>query len=142
MTRLPLTAAVLAVGLLASGCSEGIDSSADRTVCVGDATALSKTPDGFPADFPFPPGTVVYHGEDRGADGLVITGVTATPFQDVLAALNGPVQDAGFTVTSGETEEHDAEANWEKGDQRGRWAIRESADCPGETVVQVLASSG
>jgi len=49
--------------------------------------------------------------------------------------------DAGFRVTNGETEEHDAEANWTSGDQEGRWAIRESADCPGETVIQVFAAA-
>jgi hypothetical protein len=36
-------------------------------------------------------------------------------------------------------EEHDAEANWKSGEQTGRWVIRESAQCPGETVIQVLA---
>jgi hypothetical protein len=88
-----------------------------------------------------PPQTIVYDAEDRGDEGVVVTGVTDLPFTDVLGALNGPAQDAGFTVTSGETEEHDAEANWSGNGYRGRWAIRESATCPGETVVQVLAAA-
>jgi hypothetical protein len=70
----------------------------------------------------------------------VVTGVTSTPFRKVLAALNGPAQRAGFKVTDGETEEHDAEANWVGNGYRGRWAIRESGSCPGETVVQVLST--
>jgi hypothetical protein len=42
-------------------------------------------------------------------------------------------------VTSGETEEDDAEANWAGNGYVGRWAIKKSATCPGETVVQLLS---
>jgi len=120
---------------------EEFSAAADRSTCLADAQQVDDFPDGYPADFPMPPQTVVYDAEDRGEEGVVITGVTDLAFTDVLAALNGPAQDAGFTVTNGETEEHDAEANWAGNGYRGRWAIRESATCPGETVVQVLATS-
>jgi hypothetical protein len=113
---------------------------ADRSTCLADAEQIAD-PGAFPSDFPMPPQTVVYDAEDRGDEGTIVTGVTDLPFKDVLAALNGPAQDAGYKVTNGETEEHDAEANWEGNGYRGRWAIRESATCPGETVVQVLAIS-
>ena len=53
--------------------------------------------------------------------------------------LNEDAVAAGFEITDGETEEHDAEANWTAGEHDGRWAIRESGTCPGETVIQVLA---
>ena len=117
---------------------EGLSKAADRNTCLADAhrTTLPQT---FPRDFPFPGRTVVYDVEDRGNDGTIATGVTDLPFKQVLAALNGPAQKAGFKVTEGETEEHDAEANWEGNGYRGRWAIRESGSCDGETVVQVLA---
>ena len=65
---------------------------------------------------------------------------TDVPFADVLDFLNGEVQDAGYVVTSGETEEADAEASWEGNGYRGRWAIRASATCPGETTIQVLST--
>lgn len=116
-----------------------MEKAADRNVCVAKATKVS-TPEGFPTDFPIPPGAVVYDGQDRGDDGVVVTAVTRQPFKDVLAALNGPAQKAGFKVTEGETEKHDAEANWTGNGYRGRWAIRESGSCPGETVIQVLAA--
>lgn len=117
----------------------GDQAAADRSTCLADAEAVTDFPEGYPADFPLPPQTVAYDAEDRGAEGVVVTGVTDLPFSDVLASLNGPAQEAGFTVTEGETEEHDAEANWTGNGFRGRWAIRESSSCPGETVVQVLA---
>jgi hypothetical protein len=113
---------------------------ADQSTCVADAKAVDSFPHGYPSDFPMPPQTVVFSAQDRGAEGVVVTGVTDLAFKDVLAALNGPAQDAGYKVTSGETEEHDAEADWEGNGYRGRWAIRESAQCAGETVVQVLSS--
>jgi len=85
-----------------------------------------------------PKGTVVYHVEDRGQDGVIATGVTATPFDDVLKAMNNAKQ-VGFAVTSGETEENDAEANWTGNGYLGRWAIKKSASCPDQTVIQLLS---
>jgi hypothetical protein len=116
----------------------GFSGAAHADTCVEDASAVASAPHDYPASFPLPPGTVVFDIEDRGADGLIATGVTATRFEDVLAALNA-AKKAGFRVTSGETEEDDAEANWTGGGFTGRWAIKKSATCPGETVVQLLS---
>jgi hypothetical protein len=142
----PLATALL---LLPTACgggdSEGADpdaggfsAAADTATCVKDATAVTSTPAGFAGSFPLPRGTVMFNVEDRGADGVVATGVTATPFPDVLAAMNS-AKKQGFTVTSGETEDDDAEANWTGHGFTGRWAIKKSATCPGETVVQLLS---
>jgi len=56
----------------------------------------------------------------------------------VLQAMNDAKR-AGFAVTSGETEEDDAEANWTGNGYLGRWAIKKSASCPDETVIQLLS---
>ncbi len=135
--------------LLATGCggrssdpdaaAGSFSAAADTSTCVTEATQVSSTPADYPQDFPMPAGTVLYHVEDRGADGVIATGVTATPFKRVLAALNGPAQAAGYKVTDGETEDHDAEANWKGNGYTGRWAIRESSTCRGETVIQMLS---
>jgi hypothetical protein len=119
----------------------GFSQAADLSTCHADATA-AEAPygDAFPEDWPFPPRTTVFNAEDRGADGTIVTGISTAPFKDVLAHMNGAVVDAGFTTDTGETEEHDAEAEWDGNGFRGRWAIRESAQCPGETVVQVLSA--
>jgi len=144
-----LAGAVLVLG----GCSNGSEpkktdqadqdftQAADQSTCLADATAVAKPwPDGFPADWPFPDQTTLYNLEDRGSSGTIATAVTTLPFKDVLAYLNGDVVDAGYKVESGETEEHDAEAEWEGNGYRGRWAIRESSACPGETVIQILSA--
>ncbi len=123
----------------ASAATSDVGTAADSTTCLADARPVHATPDGYPTGFPMPAGTVVFHVEDRGADGVIATGVTDTPFRAVLGALNGPAQDAGYRVSEGETEDHDAEANWTGHGYTGRWAIRESATCRGETVIQVLS---
>lgn len=118
-----------------------LDRVADQSTCLADASAAATPwPDGFPGDWPFPDETTAYHVEDRGSDGTIVTAVSGTAFEDVLAFMNGDVADAGYRVESGETEEHDAEAEWEGNGFHGRWAIRESAQCPGETVIQVLSA--
>ena len=115
----------------------------DTSVCVAYASpAPSPYVGDFPEDWPFPEGTVVHGTEDRGDSGTVITGVVASDFRDVLDFMNNDVVDAGFVIEQGETEEDDAEAEWSGNDYRGRWAIRESATCDGETVIQVVAAPG
>jgi hypothetical protein len=146
-------AALAGAVLLLGGCGNGsapekneqaeqdFTQAADQSTCLADATAAAKPwPAGFPADWPFPDRTTLYNLEDRGSSGTIATAVTALPFKDVLDFLNGDVADAGYRVESGETEEHDAEAEWEGNGYRGRWAIRESSSCPGETVIQVLSA--
>jgi hypothetical protein len=116
----------------------GFAAAADTTTSVNDATAVTTTADGYPAGFPLPAGTVVFNIEDRGPDGVIATGVTATPFDDALDAMNAAKKD-GFEVTGGETEADDAEANWTGNGFIGRWAIKKSATCPGQTIIQLLA---
>jgi hypothetical protein len=120
--------------------NSGSSAAADLTTCKDHAKPVDKPEGGaFPGDWPFPPQTVVFHTEDRGSSGTIVSAVTSTSFKEVLAFMNHQVVKAGFEVESGETEEHDAEAEWEGNGHRGRWAIRESASCPGETVVQVVS---
>ena len=150
-TAAPLLAAVLLVVVSACGSDSAakhgradehrLAQPADRNLCAADAKPAA-TPYGgqFPQDWPFPPGTTVYDVEDRGTQGTIVTAISTTPFRGILDFLNGEVVRAGFRVESGETEEHDAEAEWAGNGHRGRWAIRESATCPGETVIQVLAA--
>ncbi len=127
-----------------SGGSEETDmeKAPDAEVCSDQATALDAPySDSFPEDWPFPPETVVYDVEDRGDAGTIVSAISSAPFDDILSYLNNEVVDAGFEIEGGETEEHDAEAEWRGADFHGRWAIRESVTCPGETSIQVLAGA-
>ena len=110
-------------------------------MCAKDAAAKKvDIPSGFPSDFPLPPGTIVYSVADRGATGgIIVTGVTSTPFKDVLKALQTKLPAAGFRAEDGETEPHDAESDWSSNGFKGRWAIREIPQCSGDTLVNVVA---
>jgi hypothetical protein len=147
----------LVVALALSGCGasggggaatedadpEGAQAVADTSVCVADASpAPSPYAGDFPPDWPFPDGAVVHGAEDRGDSGTVVTAVVASDFPEVLDFMNEDVVGAGFAIESGETEDDDAEAEWSGNGYRGRWSIRESASCDGETVIQVLAAPG
>lgn len=114
--------------------------SAAKTCLASAKPAAGRYPDAFPSAWPWPPHTVVTSIEDRGREGVVVSASSSIPFSQVLNFLNVEPAHAGFAVTSGETEEHDAEANWSGGAYRGRWAIRESATCAGVTSIQVLAT--
>ena len=123
-----------------AGEEDGGKEAADTSTCVADARPYTGTPPaGFARSFPLPRGAVLFAVQDRGADGVVATAVVKASLRTVLAHLNGPAQAKGFKVTEGETEEHDAEANWTGNGYRGRWAIRDSAACPGEVVLQLLS---
>ena len=147
MTR--YLAAAVAVFLLAacgsSGGGEtdkptGAAADVSHALCTKDAAAKKVTPPaGFPSDFPMPPGTIVYAADDRGQDGIVVTGVTATPFRTTLKSLQTALPAAGFKPDEGEVEPHDAESDWSSSGYRGRWAIREIPQCSGETLVNVVA---
>lgn len=120
----------------------GSSAAADVSTCTDEATAAA-TPYGraFPQAWPFPPKTVVFDSEDRGRFGTIVTGVSASSVKDVLAFMNKDVVGAGFETEDGETEERDAEAEWKGNGFRGRWAIRASGTCSGETVIQVLSTN-
>ena len=62
----------------------------------------------------------------------------------IWLTIRVPAEDvvgAGVTTEDGETEERDAEAEWKGDGFRGRWAIRASVTCSGETVIQVLSTN-
>ncbi len=141
--------ALLVPGLAACGESDRekqaertLARAADLTTCQDAADPATK-PYGrsFPAGWPFPTDTVVFHAEDRGSDSTVVTAISSAGFRSILDFMNEDVVAAGFRIEKGETEEHDAEAEWTGNGFRGRWAIRESASCPGQTVVQVLSAA-
>lgn len=137
-----LTATAPLGGCFERAADKQLDSSERQLQCSDQATAVTGAyPDQVPAKLPLPGGTTVYRIEDRGKDGVVLSAVSKTPFKDVLAFMTSDFVAAGFAITHGETEKHDAEANWVSTGYRGRWAIREiTAQCPGDTLISVLTT--
>ena len=148
MRRAVAVLAVLVAGTVTAGCESAAEKAAEKQLassprqvqCRASAQAVAL-PSGVPAGLPIPAKAVLFHVDDRGNDGLVLSAVSSEPFKDVLAAMNTGYSTNGFKITGGETEKHDAEANWTADGRRGRWAIREiSSQCPGDTLVTVLVS--
>jgi len=149
LRRIAALGAAACCALTFSACSsKDKDADADRgspvnvasAVCAKDAAAKQvSVPAGFPGDFPMPPGTILYAVDNRGQDGIVVTGVTATAFKSVLSSLQTGLPAHGYTPEEGETEPHDAESNWHSASYDGRWAIREIPQCAGQTLVNVVA---
>jgi hypothetical protein len=112
---------------------EGTPSSVD---CPDEASVVD-----LPADFPapLPEGTVVVAVEQRSDERTVVTGVVPAAEPDALEELQQAYPDAGLTLTEGETEEHDAESNFEGEGVVGRWGIRALSDCePEATRIDVV----
>jgi hypothetical protein len=154
LRALALLAAAVVTSTSLTGCGGGSASgsgkksgekfseTADLSTCSADAKASPKPyGDGFPTGWVFPPKTIVYNAEDRGADGTIVSGISTVDFASILAFMNKDLAAAGFAKGSGETEAKDAEGEWHGNGFHGRWAIRESAKCPGETVIQVLSAA-
>jgi hypothetical protein len=154
-TRLRAAGVVLAVAAVLVGCG---DSSAGNETDVGageepgegaeqqgtpqtvdcpaDATAVD-----LPADFPapLPDGTVVVAVEMRDEDRTVVTGVVPRAQKDVLGELQDAYAAADIELTEGETEERDAESNFEGDGFIGRWGIQALSDCdPAATRIDVV----
>lgn len=145
MPRAALIGLVLALLTACGDSGAGAADTAARAPLSGAVCASAVTgsevdlPAGFPTDFPLPDKMIVTSAEDRGDAGIVVSGVTTTPFAQVLSALQKDLPANGFTPSEGESEPHDAESNWTSAGYEGRWAIRENPACPGDTTVQILA---
>lgn len=141
------TALAVALAAALTGCTSSAKVTATPTpsdatgvICAKDASGKAvDLPDGFPAGFPLPPGTIITSVQTRGAGVLVISGVTAAGFTEVLHALQKDLPAKGFVPKDGEVEPHDAESDWSSAAYDGRWAIREIAKCGGDTAVSFVA---
>ena len=124
-----------------SGSGSDDEGAAASPSCMASLGAASVPKDGsFPADWPFPPGTVVTGTEQVPGGGLSVTAQVGSDFERVLPFMQHDLEDAGFVATQGEAEEDDAEATWTGGGYAGTWAIRSSDTCEGTTLLQVAAA--
>jgi len=106
--------------------------------CPADATPVDL-PAGFSA--PLPQGTVVVDVRKASEQRTVVTGVVPSAEKDVLADLQQAYKSSGLTLAEGETEEHDAESNFTGSGVKGRWGIRELANCsPVATRIDVVVA--
>ena len=146
-----LVTTVAAAAVVLSGCGGNgpgeREKEADRAVPVGsaacaDQASAARLPAAFPSAFPLPDGLVVTRSETRSGGRVIVYGVSRDDVRTTLRFLQERVPAAGFKLTEGEVEQHDAESNWSGRGYRGRWTIRELPQCHGDTLVTVLAAKG
>jgi hypothetical protein len=132
--------AALALGLAACGGDDGDGASAATStvpICTAKAPGADR-PDGFPADLPLPAAFVVTGSEQRSEGRVVLDGVATDDFETTLHFLQRELPKAGYRLTEGEVEEHDAESNFSGHGLRGRWAIRVADGCRDRTTLEVV----
>jgi hypothetical protein len=146
-----LIALVLVTAAALAGCGSGESdedkksekqlraSGAPTPVCV-DQAKDTAVPAAFPSQFPLPEGAKVYATQKRSGGRTIVYAVVDRDVKAVLKQLQSEVPAAGFKPSEGEVEERDAESNWKGNGYTGRWAIREVADCTGQTSVTVLSA--
>lgn len=137
-----LVLATLGLALVPACGSDSEDASdAPTPSCMSSLSPTTVPSDGtFPADWPFPPGTVVTGTEPVPGGGLAVTAVVGSSFEGVLPFMQHDLEDAGFVATQGEAEDDDAEATWSGNGYTGTWAIKSSETCEGTTLLQVAAA--
>ncbi|MGN6522622.1 MAG: hypothetical protein ACTHMZ_05395 [Actinomycetes bacterium] len=112
----------------------------DAVVGCPDADVSLDRPEALAADFPLPTGLRITDVESRSEGRLVIQGVTQQDFTAVLHELQQALPKAGYQLSEGEVEPHDAESNFASSTTKGRWAIREVEGC-GTLVSLVTADA-
>lgn len=143
-TRTSIPGALLALGMLVSGCGGGSASSAmpastpgSSQVCVKDASR-TPPPATLPTDLPFPDGAVVTGAEARSGERTIVTAVVPGGLKATLAFLQNKLPAAGYQPSEGEVEKHDAESNFAGKGIKGRWTLREIPGCDGDVVMTYL----
>jgi hypothetical protein len=132
--------AALALPLVACGGDDGDGPAASGSTippCTAKAPGVDR-PDGFPDDLPLPSSFIATGAESRSGGRLVVDGVATDSFETTLHFLQRELPKAGYRLTEGEVEEHDAESNFSGHGLRGRWAIRVADGCPDRTTLEVV----
>jgi len=133
--------AALALGLVACGGGDDDDgpAAAASTIppCSAKAPGVDR-PDGFPDGLPLPTSFLATGADERSGGRLVLDGVTTDDFETTLHFLQKELPKAGYRLTEGEVEEHDAESNFSGHGVRGRWAIRVADGCTTRTTLSVV----
>jgi len=133
------TALVLLLGstlaLAAAGCGgEGEkESEGAKTAC--KAAALTK-PTGLPAAFPVP-GELTFTQAQKDGPTVVVDGYWTADLDEAYKEYKDEVEKAGYTVTSDEKEEDDAEINYKGSGKVGQIALKENCTEDGTTRVHV-----
>lgn len=93
-------------------------------------------------DLPLPDRTKVYVVEERGDNGVIITGVTDQPFRSSASLMRARYREPPFTIVGYDRNATAFGANWTGRSISGRWVLTDITPlCPGDTEVKILWTS-
>jgi hypothetical protein len=95
-------------------------------------------PDGFPAEFPLPPGTVVTAGSRPHAGQLVLAGLVPADLQDAASFFNESLPASGYRQGLGDSESNEAEAPFTGNGFRGKWKVNAIPGCPAAVALTLV----
>lgn len=144
------TAAVL-VGCASEPSSEAAGSTAPSAspsgvACPEPASAPAAFPAGlpadFPADFPAPPGAGDAVADDADPAVVAVRFPSSAPLRESVQFVLDRLPAAGFQITGGDQEPHEADVVFAQGALRGQLRIARVDDCTTFWLVQVVRPTG
>jgi hypothetical protein len=116
------------------------DSSGPRTLpsCAPEARG-AVLPEGFPEDFPLPPGTVVRRASGEGGT-LNVDALVPGDIRAATTFLLDELPSAGYELGEGDSEEHEAESHFSGNGFDGFFKLNTIGDCDGANTLAVVLS--
>lgn len=161
--RLAIAAAGVVASLVLAACTEDGSTPPDDG---GDSAATAETPTEPPTETPtdvppvcsrsaeevsippemgnlvFPERTVIFDVDERGDNGVVLTGVTDLLYRAAAAQMRRLYSSPPFSILDLDEIEGALGAVWLGPSISGRWQVTDISDtCPGDTEVRVLWTS-
>jgi hypothetical protein len=126
--------AALAV-VIAAGCGGGEDKESEGATTACKAAVLKKA-SGLPAAFPVP-GELTLTQATKDGPTVVVDGYWTAGLDETYDEYKDEVEQAGYTVTSDEKEDHDAEINYEGSGRVGQIALKDNCSESDTTRVHI-----
>lgn len=135
-------AAPAAAPLPAGTASPGGSATSSEPACPPPTEGRDAFPEGLPADFPadFPPPDGAADAVADDSDPVVVSVrfPSSVTLRDAVAFVLDRLPASGFEITGGDSEPHEADVVFAKGDVRGQLRIARVDDCTTFWLVQVV----
>lgn len=125
------------LALVAAGCGGGSERLPEAGNCTAGGT---KLPAAFPGSLPVPKGLRV-RATRKSGDYTVAEGTAAGTLDEVRDFYRTQLPAAGYTLGSGDAEEHEAETEFEGNGIRGKLKIRDNTGCQGRVSLDLAVAS-
>ena len=133
--RVVLAGAVASLAVMtAAGCGGGGDKESEGSKTACKAAAITKT--GLPAAFPVP-GELTFTQATKDGPTVVADGYWTAGLDETYNEFKDQVEQAGYTVTSDEKEDHDAEINYKGSGRVGQIALKDNCSESDTTRVHI-----